>query len=106
MATLTYPLSSDHRALGYERTVSHSYTRRDGNVRVRALWRIASEEWRARTDEADAAAYGAEHASYYSKLAETAALRRRLEALDSEGLEDRLARWAWPQGLLCARPYD
>lgn len=70
----------------YERATSHPYTQRDRNVRILALWHLALEEARARTDQVDAAAARAERASKDSKLAEVAALRKRLELLKREAL--------------------
>lgn len=73
----------------YERAASHPYTKRDRDVRILALWHLALEEARARTDQAEAAAARAEHASRNTKLAEVAALRKRVERAKSEVPGDR-----------------
>lgn len=76
----------------YERAASHPYTRQDRNVRMLALWHLALEEARARTDQTDAAAARAERVSKDSKLAEIPALRKRLEELKSKPVSNRALR--------------
>jgi hypothetical protein len=68
----------------YERAATHPYTKRDRDMRILALWHLALEEARARTDQAEAAAARAERASKDTKLAEVAALRKRLAEVKSE----------------------
>ncbi|MGC8518720.1 MAG: tetratricopeptide repeat protein [Steroidobacteraceae bacterium] len=68
----------------YERAAAHPYTKRDRDVRILALWHLALEEALARTDQAEAAAARAERASKDTKLAEVAALRKRLVGAKSE----------------------
>jgi hypothetical protein len=63
----------------YERAVNHPYARRDKGVRILALWHLALEEARARTDQADAAVARAERASKDIKFAEIEALRTRIK---------------------------
>ncbi len=76
----------------YERAASHPYARQDRNVRLMALWHLALEEARARTDKADAAAARAERAGKDTKLAEVAALRKRLDGVKNAALSDRAGR--------------
>ena len=73
----------------YERAASHPYTQRDRSVRILALWHLALEEARALTDQADAAVARAERASKDSKLAEVAALRKRLDEIKSKTTAQR-----------------
>ncbi len=62
----------------YEKALGLPYARRDPGVRILALWHLAIEENRARTEQAEAAVARAERASKDVKLAEVDALRKRL----------------------------
>jgi hypothetical protein len=73
----------------YERAANHPYTQRDRNVRILALWHLALEEARAHTDQADAAIARAERSSKDSKLAEVAALRKRLDEIKAKTTAQR-----------------